>query len=230
MTGLTFTYNTLVEAIGQYTLEGVSAVQNGVTLNNGDFQAALPTIISLAEERIIRDLNTSVFDVELNATLTTAVPYIPIPSDYLGIRSLSVATDSVTFIPIKRHDITWLENYWRNPSNLGVPLFYAVWGNDGNGIGSGSIKVAPTPDAFYPYTLRYIQRPATISPTNPSTWLSTHAADCLLWVCLAESMAYLREDIQSENGMTQMFEGKYQSELVKLKKELSNLLITSQYY
>ncbi len=228
--GLTFTYSSLVTTIGQYTLEGVSAVEDGVILNNGEFQAALPTIINLAEERIIRDLNSNVFDLELSGYLTPANPYVPIPDSYLGIRSMTVATDFSTFVPIRRHDITWLENYWRNPALTATPQYYAVWGNDGNGYESGSFRLAPTPDQAYPYILRYIQRPDTISTDTPTTWLSTHAADCLLWACLAESMAYLREDVSAENGMTQMFEGKYKAELEKLKKELSNQIITGQYF
>ena len=40
----------------------------------------------------------------------------------------------------------------------------------------------------------------------------------------------LREDITSEAGMTQMFEAKYKSELEMLKKELSNQVITGQYF
>lgn len=228
--GLTFTYSSLVTAIGQYTLEGVTAVANGVVLNNGDFQNALPTIINLAEERIIRDLNTNVFDLEIEGTLTQYNQYLPIPNSYIGIRYLMIQDDNGNYIPLRRHDITWLENFWRNASESDFPEYYAVWGNNGNGNYSGSFQIAPTPDESYPYKLRYIQRPATISTDTPVTWLSTHAADCLLYACLAESMAYLREDLASEAGMTQMFEAKYRNELEKLKKELSNQLITGVYF
>ena len=189
--GLSFTYNSLVTTIGQYTLEGTSAVSAGVVLNNGDFQAALPVIINLAEERIIRAINTNVFDVEINGLLSEANPYLAIPDGYLGIRYLQVSYDGNSYIPMRRHDITWLENYWRNSSNVAEPLYYAVWGNnDSEGPYSGSFKLAPTPDFAYNYRLRYIQRPETISTTNATTWLSLNAADCLLWSCLAQSMAY----------------------------------------
>lgn len=220
--GLTFTYTTLTQAIQQYTLEGVSLV-------NTDFSAFLPTIINIAEERIIRDLNTNIFDVEINGTLAPTVPYLAIPTSFIGIRSFRVATDFENYVPLKRVDITWLDNYWRNPNNVGEPLYMAVYGNN-NGIGSGSFKIGPTPDQSYPYILRYIERPETISADNPTTWLSTHAADCLLYACLAASMAYLREDIPAEQGMTQMFEKEYAREMVKLRDELSDQIITGLYY
>ena len=220
--GLTFTYPTLVSAIQQYTLEGESLV-------NTDFSAFLPTIINIAEERIIRDLNLNVFDIEETGYLVAGDPYLAIPDGYLGIRSLRVATDDVTFVPLKRVDITWLENYWRNPARVGSPAYVSVYGNN-DGITPGSFKFAPSPDLAYPYILRFIQRPETMSASNPETWLGNHAADCLLYACLAESMAYLREDIPAEQGMTQMFEQKYAREMVKLRQELSNQIITGQYY
>lgn len=220
--GLTFTYPTLVQAIQQYTLEGVSLV-------NTDFSAFLPTIINIAEERIIRDLNLNMFDSEESGYLTPNDPFLAIPNGYLGIRSLRVALDNVTFIPLKRVDITWLENYWRNAASVGEPLYCAVYGNN-DGITSGSFRLAPTPQQSYPYILRFVQRPETMSANNPVTWLGNHAADCLLYACLAESMAYLREDIPAEQGMTQMFESKYAREMVKLREELSNQIITGQYY
>jgi hypothetical protein len=220
--GLTFTYETLTQSILQYTLEGNSIV-------NTDFAAFLPTIINIAEERIIRDLNSNIFDTEIQGTLLAGDPYLAIPVNFLGIRSLRVATDSISFLPLKRVDITWLDNYWRNPVSIATPLYYSVYGNN-ESITSGTYKFAPTPDLDYPYILRYIARPETISPDNDTTWLSTHAADCLLYACLAESMAYLREDIPAEQGMTQMFEQKYARELVKLKEELSDQIITGLYY
>ena len=218
-----------MQTIGQYTLEGVSAVEEGITLGNGEFQAALPTIIQLAEERIIRDLNSNIFDQEINGTFTEADPYIGVPTDYLGIRSLRIATDNVTFIPMQRKDITWLENYWRNETVTGIPIYYAMWGTDAAN-GPSSFKLAPTPYGNVAYILRYVQRPATISPDNDETWLSIHAADCLLYACLAESMGYLREDLQSEAGMTSQFESKYARELEKLRSELSNQIITGFYF
>jgi len=220
--GLTFTYPTLVSAIQQYTLEGAS-------LTNTDFSAFLPTIINIAEERIIRDLNSNIFDIEQKGNLSSGTATLAIPDGFLGIRSMRLAADVVTFLPIKRVDITWLENYWRNETAVAEPLYYSVYGNNGD-ITSGSFKFAPTPEEDYPYILRYIQRPETMSATNPSTWLGNHAADCLLYACLAESMAYLREDIASETGMTQMFEAKYSRELEKLKAELSDQIITGKYY
>lgn len=220
--GLQFTYPTLVQAIQQYTLEGVSLV-------NTDFSAFLPTIIQIAEERIIRDLNTNIFDVEMSGNLVSQNPYFAIPQGFLGIRSFRIAEDGFTFIPIKRVDSTWLENYWRNPANTGVPAYFAVYGNN-SGITPGSFMFAPTPEDAYPYILRYIQRPESMSEDNPQTWLGDHAADCLLYACLAESMAYLREDIPAEQGMTQMFESKYAREMVKLRQELSDQIITGQYY
>ena len=220
--GLTFTYPTLVQAIQQYTLEGVS-------LTNTDFSAFLPTIINIAEERIIRDLNLNIFDIEESGYLSATNPYLAIPDGYLGIRSFRVATDFITYVPLKRVDITWLENYWRNVNNVSLPLYFSVFGNN-DGIGSGSFRFAPTPDLNYPYILRFIQRPATMSANNPETWLGDHAADCLLYACLAESMAYLREDIPAEQGMTQMFENKYAREMIKLREELSDQIITGKYY
>lgn len=221
--GLQFTYPTLVSAIQQYTLEGIS-------LTNTDFSAFLPTIIQIAEERIIRDLNINIFDVESTGNLVSGNSNLAIPSAYLGIRYFMLSTDGVSYVPLVRKDITWIENYWRNPNSLSVPVYYGVFGNGNPSALTGSFRLAPTPDSTYSYKLRYIQRPASMSASNPETWLGDHAADCLLYVCLAESMAYLREDLSSEQGLTAMFESKYANCLAKLKQELSNQVITGFYF
>jgi hypothetical protein len=221
--GLKFTYPSLVNAIQEYTLEGNS-------LSNSHFTSFLPTIIQVAEERIIRDLNLNVFDVEISGSLNNADPYVAIPPSYLGIRYFMISQDNASYIPLARKDITWLENYWRNPYAQGIPVYYAMFGNNGGYMAPSALKLAPTPNAPYEYKLRYIARPPSMSATNPETWLGDHAADCLLYACLAESMAYLREDLVSEAGMTATFETKYTRELVKLKQELSNQTITGFYF
>ena len=232
-----FTYSTLVAAIQQYTLEGTA-------LENPDFASFLPTIIQLSEERIIRDLNSNIFDVEITSSMVDGDPQLAIPPAFLGIRYMMVTTDGQNYIPLIRKDTTWIENYWRNRNLQDVPVYYGVFGNGTSGAITGPFLLAPTPSASYTYRLRYIQRPASIAqlqinatpdepapvPDPTTTWLSTHAADCLLYACLAESMGYLREDLASEQGMAARFEAKYSSELQKLRQELSDQIITGFYF
>ena len=67
---------------------------------------------------------------------------------------------------------------------------------------------APVPDSGYSANIRQMYRPSPLSASNTTNWLSTYAADLLLWASLVECEAFL---IAPERVAE--FEGKYAAAL-----------------
>jgi hypothetical protein len=70
-----------------------------------------------------------------------------------------------------------------------------------------TIVVAPTPDQNYNMQINYILKPAGLSVSNTTTYLSTEFPNGLTYACLVEAFGYLK----GPADMIQYYEGKYKS-------------------
>ena len=135
----------------------------------------ITTFINLGVQRISRDLNVPQMEYQLAYTFTgleTPVGTLPLPSDYLGIISLSY-TDSSTETKLTRVD---LQTALRSAVNLGIPSVFYRRGN--------YIILGPSPTVGTILYLDYYQMPsALVSPTD-TNWLTLTAPDLLLYAAL----------------------------------------------
>jgi hypothetical protein len=128
--------------------------------------------------------------------------FIDTPDDLLVVRSAQIIdsdgvgqADNRDFL--KYRDTSFMSEF--NPTGAtGVPKYYGMWDQD-------TIVVAPTPNATYTIQLNYILKPAGLSSTNTTTYLSLQFPNGLLYASLIEAFSFLK----GPNDLLQLYEGKY---------------------
>ena len=76
---------------------------------------------------------------------------------------------------------------------------------------SGSIYLAPTPDANYIFRIYYNKMPDTLEASNQTNYISLYFPQGLLYACLVEAYGFLK----GPTDMLTLYEQKYTTELQK---------------
>ena len=168
------TYDELVTNIRNYTEVGSNVFTNSV----------INTFITMAENQILREIDLDVFKLEVAGNLTPTNKFLAAPSDILTHRYL-IITVAGEQIFLDFRDTSFMKEYWPDGSATGIPKYYSVWDQN-------TFYVAPTPASAYVVELGYIYRPAQLSSTNPTTWISNNAPEALLYACLIQAYSYTK--------------------------------------
>ena len=189
------TYDELVTNIRNYTEVDANVFTNSV----------INTFITMAENRILRDIDLDVFKKEVTGTMTTGNKFLEAPSDILTHRYMILTPPSGDQIFLEFRDTSFMKEYWADGSDTGTPKYYSVWDQN-------TFYVAPTPNANFSVELGYIYRPAQLSSTNPTTWVSNNAPEALLYACLIQAYSYTKGPLE----MLQYFENSYKQAVQSL--------------
>lgn len=180
-------YNELVTNIRNYTEVDSNVFSNSV----------IDTFITMAENRILRDIDLDVFKLEVYANMTTGNKFLTAPSDILTHRYMMI-TSGGDQIFLDFRDTSFMKEYWPDGTETGVPKYYSVWDQN-------TFYIAPTPNDNFTVELGYIYRPAQLSSANQTTWISTNAPEALLYACLIQAYSYTKGPLE----MLQYFENSY---------------------
>lgn len=183
------------------------ATETAIDQANSSFATILPACIDFAEQRIYRELNLlDTVVVDDSVTTTAGTRTITISSDYYVTNALSVFTPAgadastgtrVTLIPVSKEvlDLAWpsaASAYRATPQMFAMKdQFTAILG--------------PCPDATYTVETTGTQRPAPLSSTNTTTFLTTYLPDLFF----AASMAFMGSYMRNQE-MERDWEDKYQ--------------------
>jgi len=193
---MSFTYTTLKTAIQDY-----------VESTETSFVSNLPTFITTAEERILKNVQLDDFRKNQVGNLTASGTYLECPTDYLAPFSLAVIDSSSNYNYLLLKQVSFIRDFTPNASTTGLPKYYAEFDDN-------TFIVAPTPDSTYEVELHYYYRPASLTSTTGSetTWLSKNAPNAILYGSLVEACTYLKnyEAIPA-------YESKFQEALLGLK-------------
>lgn len=192
-------YSELVTNIRNYTEVGANVFTDSV----------INTFITMAENRILRDIDLDVFKLEVTGNMTINNRFLTAPSDMLTHRYMLITnptTGDQYFLDFR--DTSFMKEYWSDQAEVGIPKYYSVWDQD-------SFYVAPTPNANYVVELGYIRRPPQISPATPTTWISTKAPEALLYACLVQAYSYTK----GPDNMMGYFENSYKQAIQGLGVE-----------
>ena len=192
------TYDELVTNIRNYTEVGSNVFTNAV----------INTFITMAENRILRDIDLDVFKLEVTGTMTTNNKFLSTPSNILTHRYLILTSAANEQIFLDFRDTSFMKEFWPNGTSTGTPKYYSVWDQN-------TFYVAPTPNANFSVELGYIYRPAQLSSTNPTTWVSINAPEALLYACLIQAYSYTKGPLE----MLQYFENSYKQSIQGLGVE-----------
>ncbi len=194
---MSFTYAQLKTAIQDYT-------ENTET----SFVTNLPIFIRQAEERILKNVQLSLFRKNVTATTTATNKYLTCPSDFLAPFSLSLAgTDGDKFF-VDFKDPSFLQTYTPDSTTTGAPRYYAQFDVD-------HFMFAPTPDAAYTAELHYFYRPASLTAgvDSGTTWLSENAEMAMLYGSLIEAYIYMK----GEQDVMAMYASRFQEAITGVK-------------
>ena len=210
-------YNTLVTQIRNYTEVDANVFTTDV----------LENFILNAQQRIMMDLPMDSDRFVDQGTMATDVNNIRVPAGALFIRGVEVfnttnSTEKGTWL--ERRDQTFLSEYvgrLTGPEGsttsgadvTGKPKYYSMFGG-ATGLSdttSGSIYLAPTPDANYIFRIYYNKMPDTLESGNQTNYISLNFPQGLLYACLVEAYGFLK----GPTDMLTLYEQKYKTELQK---------------
>ena len=194
---MSFTYAQLKTAIQDYT-------ENDET----SFVTNLPLFIRIAEERILKNVQLSLFRKNATASTTASNKFLACPSDFLAPFSLSLAgTDGDKFF-IDFKDPSFIQTYTPDATTTGSPRYYAVFDVD-------NFILAPTPNTTFTAELHYFYRPASLTAgaDGGTTWLSENAEMALLYGALIEAYIYMK----GEQDVMAMYNKRFEESLIGIK-------------
>ena len=210
-------YNTLVTQIRNYTEVDANVFTTDV----------LESFILNAQQRIMMDLPMDSDRFVEQGTMATDVNNIRVPAGTLFVRGVEVfnatnSTEQGTWL--ERRDQTFLTEFvgrLTGPEGTttsgadvtGKPKYYSMFGG-ATGLSdttSGSIYLAPTPDANYIFRIYYNKMPDTLESGNQTNYISLNFPQGLLYACLVEAYGFLK----GPTDMLTLYEQKYKTELQK---------------
>ena len=179
--------------------ELLTNIRNYTEVDSNVFSdAVINTFITMAENRILRDIDLDVFKKESSGTMTDGNRFLAAPSDILTHRYMFITvSDEKVYLDFR--DTSFMKEYWPDLATKGVPKYYSVWDQD-------TFYVAPTPNSNYTVQLGYIYRPTQLSSSNTTTWVSINAPEALLYATLIQAYSYTKGPPE----MIQYFETSYQ--------------------
>ncbi len=197
-----------------------TAVQDYAENDETSFVNNLPVFIRQAEERILKNVQLSLFRKNVSGNMSINNQYLACPSDFLAPFSLSFtdAASNKTFLDFK--DTDFVQSFNPNSSTTGNPRYYASFDVD-------NFIIGPTPDASRVVELHYFYRPASLTAgaEGATTWLSENAQVALLYGTLVEAYIYMK----GEPDMMAQYEKRFAESVNSMKMLGEYKEVTDQY-
>jgi len=206
---MSFTYDTLKQAIQDYTENDETSFVNN-----------LPLFIRQSEERILKNVQLSLFRKNVNGTLTASNKYLACPSDFLAPFSLSFVDSDSDHVFLDFKDVDFVQSFNPDAASTGNPRYYAVFDVD-------NFVLGPTPNSSYAVELHYFYRPASLTAGSGSgtTWLSENAELALLYGSLIEAYIYMK----GEQDVMAQYEKRLGEAIMGLKMFGESKEVTDEY-
>ena len=206
---MSFTYDELKQAIQDYTENDETSFVNN-----------LPLFIRQAEERILKNVQLSLFRKNVSGALTASNKYLACPSDFLAPYSLSFVNSDSDHVFLDFKDVDFVQSFNPDATTTGNPRYYAVF--DIN-----NFVLGPTPDSNYAVELHYFYRPASLTAGAGSgtTWLSENAELALLYGSLIEAYIYMK----GEQDVMAQYEKRFAEAITGLKMFGESKEVTDEY-
>jgi len=194
------------------------AIQNYTEVNEPTFVDNIPNFVQNTETLINNTVQLPAFRKNVTGQTTPNFPYVDLPSDFLSIFSIAVASyaqDGITivgpYVYLLQKDVNYIREAYPYPatpptSATGQPKYYSIFSNE-------AFLMGPTPDICYPLEMHYYAYPPSITVAGTS-WLGDNYPSVLLWGSLVEAAIYLK----GEADMIQNYQNKYNEAMAPLKQ------------
>lgn len=157
-----------------------------------DFPTIIPAIINYAEMRIYRELDliATVFR-DTSVVLTPSNQNAALPNSFVTVQGINILTPvggnpasaaRTPLIPTSKEVIYAL---WGDPTVTAQPTMYAM-------VDQWNALIAPSPDLGYTIESYGTQRPAPLSASNTTTFLTTYLYDLFFAASMIFVSGYMR--------------------------------------
>jgi hypothetical protein len=175
----------------------------------------LPDAIDYAELRIYRDLDllsTVTTDTSFSTTANASKVQLT-QGTFVTLQNVNVITpagtsdpDLGTRNPVLPVSKEYIQYSWPSSTNAGVPEYFAM-------IDERTFSLGPWPDDAYTLEIIGTYRPATLSASNTTTFISQYLPDLFLMASMIFVSGYQRNfGRQSDDpAMAQSYESQYQA-------------------
>jgi hypothetical protein len=190
---MALTYSSFVSEIATITVISSTVLETG----DANFQGIMPALIDYAEGRLWRELDLPVVSiVDTSIICSSGVRTVALSTaqgEPLVIQALNLLTSAgalssnatrVPLVPTSRAVIDAIYPS-ATSSNCGQPEFFYRLGNT-------QVILGPTPDQAYGTELTVTIRPAPLSASNSSTWLSQNLPELMVAAGMIFASGYMR--------------------------------------
>lgn len=151
-------------------------------IDRSDITANIPSIITLGEWRIYRELRVRAMETALSGTISSGV--VAVPSDYVEMKYAYISGSPVQFIQRRKPEYIY-ENFPLRSAD-GKPVCFSRE--------ASNFIFGPYPDSAYTVKGIYYARLSALSDANTSNWFTANAPDLLLFSALSLTEAFLMND------------------------------------
>jgi len=206
---MSFTYGQLKQALQDYLETSETTFVNN-----------LPLFIRMSEERILKNVQLSLFRKNVTANAASGNQYLSCPADFLAPFSLSYVDGIGDKVFVEFKEVSFVQTYNPDPTQTGEPRYYAQFDNE-------NFILASTPGSAYPMELHYFYRPTSLTagPDSGTTWLSINAELTLFYGAMVEAYLFLKGD----PDLMASYDKRFQESIVGLKMLGEAKQVTDEY-
>lgn len=184
--------------------------------------------VQQAEERIFNTVQFPSLRKNVTGTAASGNRYLACPDDFLAPYSMAVIenynTSTANYTYLLNKDVNFIREAYPNPTDTGLPAYYALFGPRSSMPNELSFLLGPTPNADYTMELHYFFYPESIT-TAGTSWLGDNCDPVLLYGSLVEAYTFMKGDQE----MMTLYNTKY-NEALALAKRLGDGLERQDAY
>ena len=208
------TYAELIAAIQSYTENTFPATELYDGTSEGS-KAQLDTFIRQTEERIFNTVQFPSLRKNVTGITTGGNKYLSCPTDFLAVYSMAVIDDSGNYEYLLNKDVNFLRAAYPNPSDTGLPRYYATFGPRSDNEAELTFILAPTPNKLYNVELHYFYYPESLTASATGrSWLGDNFSPVLLYGALVEAYTFMK----GEADLLQLYNTKFNEALAMAKR------------
>jgi len=172
----------------------------------------IPNFVQLAEERIYNAVELPSLRKNVTGSLTANTKYLALPGDFLSVFSLAVINAAGEYEYLLNKDVNFIRQAYPQPTDTGIPKYYAIFGPNSSSVNELTIILGPTPDTTYSVEFHYFYYPESIV-TAGTSWVGDNFESALLYGALREAVIFQK----GEQDMVAYYEKMYTESLGLLK-------------
>ena len=189
-----------------------TAIQDYAETFEQVFVNNIPNFVQLAEERIYNAIELPSLRKNVTGSLTANNKYLALPGDFLSVFSLAVINAAGEYEYLLNKDVNFIRQAYPQPTDTGIPKYYAIFGPNSSSVNELTIILGPTPDTTYSVEFHYFYYPESIV-TAGTSWVGDNFESALLYGALREAVIFQK----GEQDMVAYYEKMYTESLGLLK-------------